>query len=266
MKHLQLNEEKETFWDFFSFIFFSMFNMEIFPFVATLIVGIPAILINKLRFLFSLQLFPIFNIFDTIRSVLYSIQVRYKQFLSTAFLLVILILFYASVTLFYFRTMDDGTELCSSYLECFLYLFNYGIRAGGVPFNIKINRQDGFWSEFLFSWVFYFIIILIVLNIINGIIVDTFQALREQNNQIDEEKTNVCFICSLHRSNFEIKGIDFDYHQQHEHNIDNYFKYILKIRKTDEHDLNSIDFQVFNSIKQHKIEFFPIKKAKSLEN
>ena len=266
MKHLQLSQEKETFWDFFSFIISSMFNMEIFPFVATLIVGIPAILINKLRFLFSLQLFPIFNIFDTIRSVLYSIQVRYKQFLSTAFLLVILILFYASVTLFYFRTMDDGTELCSSYLECFLYLFNYGIRAGGVPFNIKIDRQDGFWSEFLFSWVFYFIIILIVLNIINGIIVDTFQALREQNNQIDEEKTNVCFICSLHRSNFEIKGIDFDYHQQHEHNIDNYFKYILKIKKTDEHDLNSIDFQVFNSIKQHKIEFFPIKKAKSLEN
>ena len=266
MKHLQLITEKENFWDFFSFIFSSMFNMEIFPFVATLLVGIPAILFKKFRFLFSLQLFPIFNIFDTIRSVLFSIKVRYKQFLSTAFLLVILILFYASVTLFYFRTLDDGTELCSSYLECFLYLFNYGIRAGGVPFNIKIDSQDGFWSEFVFSWVFYFIIILIVLNIINGIIVDTFQALREQNNLIDEEKTNVCFICSLHRSNFQIKGIDFDYHQQHEHNIENYFKYILKIRKTDEHDLNSIDFQVFNSIKQHKIEFFPIKKAKSLEN
>jgi hypothetical protein len=76
----------------------------------------------------------------------------------------------------------------------------------------------------------------------------------------------VCFICSLHRSNFEIKGIDFEYHQNTEHNIENYFRYLLKILRTDEHDLNSIDFQVFNSIKQHKIDFFPIKKAKSLEN
>ena len=200
------------------------------------------------------------------RDVLFAVKVRYKQFISTAFLLVILILFYAALTFYYFRQMDDGTELCSSYLECFVYLFNYGIRAGGVPFNIKIESQVGFYSEFLYSWVFYFIIILIVLNIINGIIVDTFQALRENANETEEEKSNVCFICSLHRSDFEIKGIDFEFHTNTEHKIENYFNYLLKVQRTDEHDLNSIDFQVFNSIKQHKIEFFPIKKAKSLEN
>ena len=100
----------------------------------------------------------------------------------------------------------------------------------------------------------------------SGIIVDKFQDLREKNNELYEEKENVCFICSLHRSNFEIKGIDFEYHQQHEHNIGNYFHYLMKINRTDEHDLNSIDFQVYNAFQQKKIEFFPIKKAKSLEN
>ena len=61
-------------------------------------------------------------------------------------------------------------------------------------------------------------------------------------------------------------GIDFEYHTSQQHNIDNYFSYLLKSLKTDEHDLNSIDFQVLNAFKQNKIEFFPIKKAKSLES
>ncbi len=265
IKKLKTSEEKVPFLDVIKFFFVSIFNLEIFPFIWTFFFGIIALLSPQLNFLFSLQLFPIFNIFDTMRDVLFAVKVRYKQFISTAFLLVILILFYAALTFYYFRQMDDGTELCSSYLECFVYLFNYGIRAGGVPFNIKIESQVGFYSEFLYSWVFYFIIILIVLNIINGIIVDTFQALRENANETEEEKSNVCFICSLHRSDFEIKGIDFEYHTNMEHKIENYFNYLLKVQRTDEHDLNSIDFQVFNSIKQHKIEFFPIKKAKSLE-
>ena len=114
--------------------------------------------------------------------------------------------------------------------------------------------------------MFYFILILVILNIAAGIIVDKFHDLREKNEELYEEKENVCFICSLHRSNFEIKGIDFEYHQKQEHNIENYFHYLMKINRMDEHDLNSIDFQVYNAYLQNKIVFFPIKKAKSLED
>ena len=266
IKFVRCREDKVTKLETMKFIVESVCNLEIFCFIWTFVWGMFAVLSSNLHFLFSLQLFSIFNIFPTMRSVLFAVKVKLNQFASTGFLLVILILFYAAVTFYFFKYNDDGSLLCDSYLECFLYLFNSGIRAGGVPFEVKTRGMEGFWSEFVFSWVFYFLIILIILNIVNGIIVDTFQALREQNNEIDEEKYNVCFICSLHRSNFEIKGIDFEYHQNTEHNIENYFRYLLKILRTDEHDLNSIDFQVFNSIKQHKIDFFPIKKAKSLEN
>ena len=64
---------------------------------------------------------------------------------------------------------------------------------------------------------------------------------------------------------YVLYAVYFEFHINTEHKIENYFNYLLKVQRTDEHDLNSIDFQVFNSIKQHKIEFFPIKKAKSLE-
>ena len=249
-----IKKEEKTYQDYIE----PITNGEILPFLWTFIFGFLGLFYN---FFYPFQLFTIFSISETMSSVLYSIQVRYKQFVSTAFLLVILIFFYAALTLYFFNVKDDMTMLCSSYLECFLYLFNYGLRAGGVPFEPKIIDQRGFWGEFVYSWVFYFLIILIILNIVNGIIVDTFQALREENNKINDERENICFICQIPRSIFESKGIDFEYHTSNEHNVYFYFCYLFKIKKRDVHDLNSVDFQVYNAIVDNKVEFFPLDKA-----
>ena len=101
-----------------------------------------------------------------------------------------------------------------------------------------------------------------MLNIINGIIVDTFQELREKNNERDYKLINECYICSLDRANFEIKGISYDDHVIQSHNVVNYYVYLSKVILTDEHDLNSLDSQVLNSFKEMRIDFFPIKKTK----
>ena len=231
---------------------------EITPFLLSFIFGLLGL---KYTFCYCFQLLPIFNVSETMGSVLFSIKVRYLQFLAATFLLFILILFYAACTLYFFNINDDGSYLCTSYFQCFLYLFNDGLRAGGVPFEPKIGSQPGFWSEFIYSWIFYFLIILIILNIINGIIVDTFQDLKEKNSKIAEEKQNICFICQLSRSQFESKGLDFNYHLSKEHNVYYYFCYLFKVKGEDVHDLNSVDFQVFNSISENKVEFFPIDRA-----
>jgi len=244
----------------------SLVNTEIFPFIWTLLFGVLGIVSEETHFLFSLQLFPIFTLFEMMRNVLDAVNTRYKQFLSVAFLIVFLIMFFSGITYYFFNYNSDGERLCSSYLNCFSYLLNSGLRSGGLPFNIKISGQEGFWGEFVFNWSFYLIFILFILNITGGIIIDKFDELRKEKKKLYEEKENICFICSLHRSNFEIKGIRFKDHQTQEHNIANYFHYLMKINRTDEHDLNSIDFQVYNSFKEKKIVFFPIKKAKSLEN
>ena len=62
-------------------------------------------------------------------------------------------------------------------------------------------------------------IVLVFLNAINDIIVDTFQSLREEANELYEIKMNICFICSLNRTIFEKIGLDFEQHKEREHNI-----------------------------------------------
>ena len=261
-----------TYWESFKskvlFLNTLMKNPEIRPLAYNFAIGIKAILGNEVYFYYSLQLFSIFSFFPTMESVIIFVKSRYKQFLSAALLICIMILFYSSVSFFLFRNEfyneDINQNNCDSLLHCFLYLFNYGIRSGSLGLPLKKIEEKQYWSEFIFDWVFYFILILIMLNIINGIIVDTFQALREQNNEKEHVKNNVCYICSIDRSKFEMKGVDYDYHLQKEHNILNYFHYIIKVLRTFEQDLNSMDFEVLKAIKASSTDFFPVKKALSL--
>jgi len=51
----------------------------------------------------------------------------------------------------------------------------------------------------IFDLSFFIIVIIIGLNIIFGIIVDTFSQLRDEKNFIEEDNKRVCFICSLQR-------------------------------------------------------------------
>src|SRR5437870_5562232 len=114
--------------------------------------------------------------------------------------------------------------MCMSFSHCFMTMLNYGIRSGGIgDFGSVKSLDDAFyWSHFILSWIFYFIVILIMLNIINGIIIDTFQDLREKNERQDDCRYNMCYVCSNERSRFEMCGLDFEEHRKKEHSIKEY--------------------------------------------
>ena len=247
-------------------------DQDIFYLVFSFFFGVIANFDKRYHFAFSLLLFPIFEFFPTMKSVTLSVQMRYQQFSYTAFLIVILILLYSSISFLYFQdsyySVDLGQNICSSYLQCFLTMFNYGIRSGGIgDFSSYKSYEDkkNYWGNFIFNWIFYFSIVLIMINIVNGIIVDTFQALREESSLKFEALNNICFICSLKRSKFEINGLNYAKHTNNEHNLQNYFHYLIKVKSSVENDLNSLDYQVLNDMKEEKFDFFPIKKAISLE-
>lgn len=68
---------------------------------------------------------------------------------------------------------------------CFVYVLNYGLRAGGGVGEPLISPDpnvdlDTFTSRVFFDLTFFIIIIIIWMNIIFGIIIDTFAALRDE--------------------------------------------------------------------------------------
>jgi ryanodine receptor 2 len=135
----------------------------------------------------------------------------------------------------------------------------------GFGFSIKAYEDDNYWTEFIFEWVFYFTIMLIMVNIINGIIVDTFQGEREKTNKIKEVKMNSCYICSFKKAKFEAQGVDFKHHIRNEHNIFNYYQYLLKVDKIQNpEDLNFSEYCIKKSLEKGETDFFPDNKSVSL--
>ena len=106
------------------------------------------------------------------------------------------------------------------------------------------------------------------MNIIFGIIIDTFKVLRNKNNEIFQEKNNLCYICFLTQTEFDKEQQDFEMHIKKDHNIWNYIYFIFYIynkfsteysgieskvkRKLDTKDINWIPFMATEKIKGEK--------------
>ena len=146
-------------------------------------------------------------------------------------------------------------------------MLNTGVRGGaGMGFGIKKIDQKGFFIEFFLEMCNFILVSLVFMNMITGIICDSFGSVREKKNEDNEVKENTCYICSLHREKFEKNGIKFDNHKETDHNVMNYFNYIYKVDQTDESDLNSLDYQVKQSYKNKRTDFFPINTCLSLSS
>jgi uncharacterized membrane protein YdcZ (DUF606 family) len=67
--------------------------------------------------------------------------------------------------------------------------------AGFITTNV--NNSPNF--KFFFDLFYILLMILFVTQIIAGLIIDTFAALRERDYKIQEDKIKICFICGLDR-------------------------------------------------------------------
>jgi len=105
-----------------------------------------------------------------------------------------------------------------------------------------------------------------MVNIINAIIVDAFQDIRLETNKKKESIMNNCYICSLNRTIFEIKGIKFDDHISKEHKVIDYVLYLIRLSDVGKNDLNKIDSFSKYCFENRKYNFFPVETSISLRN
>ncbi len=79
------------------------------------------------------------------------------------------------------------------------------------------GNQDRYLVRFIYDLSFFAIITVIFLNIIFGIIIDTFGGLRDEKNAMYEDMKSKCFICGLDRYLFDKEGAGFDTHIEKDH-------------------------------------------------
>jgi len=105
--------------------------------------------------------------------------------------------------------------------------------------------------------MFFIVLILILLNIIFGIIIDTFAKLSEEQHEMEHDKHEKCFICGDSKASLEKKSVNFHLHTEDEHSIWNYVDYLIMLKFVDAQETNAINSYVIEMVNDKKIAWFP---------
>ena len=234
-------------------------------------------LIIKNNISYSLLLLPILIINKTLKSLIISIKLNFYQFCLT-FCFAFIIIFIFSEINFFFLNSDFITELdyyednyCKTLIFSFLNALDNGLRArGGLgDSSIRISflkNKKHYITRLILDDIFFLLIIILMIDMVFGIVIKSFDELRHTNQKYHSDKLNYCLICHSNRELLEKMRINFNDHIENDHNIWNYVEYMISLKLRDIHDLNAINQYVRTKMDKKDISWLPTYKDINIEN
>lgn len=141
----------------------------------------------------------------------------------TALLMAVIIFIYTTIGFFYLQDtyidlnvnkFEDvpNENFCTTMLQCYVKMLDAGLRNGGgigdATLPIVFDNKEMYFVKFAFDCTFHILVIIVMINILFGIIIDTFAQLRDLKQSIDLDMRNICFICSIDRNTVRISHFD----------------------------------------------------------
>uniref|UniRef100_A0A671SQG8 Inositol 1,4,5-trisphosphate receptor n=1 Tax=Sinocyclocheilus anshuiensis TaxID=1608454 RepID=A0A671SQG8_9TELE len=163
--------------------------------------------------------------------------------------------------------IEDKERTCDSLLMCIVTVLSHGLRSGGGVGDVlrKPSKEEPlFAARVIYDLLFFFMVIIIVLNLIFGVIIDTFADLRSEKQKKDEVLKTTCFICGLERDKFDNKTVTFEEHIKVEHNMWHYLFFIVLVKVKDSTEFTGPESYVAEMIREHNLDWFPRMRAMSL--
>ncbi len=222
--------------------------------------------------IFSTDLFSTFLLLDivmknsTTRDVLNSVVYPRKQLGMTVVLGIFVAYIFSFIEFYYFRDefVGDAAGNCQNLWSCMKVVTGYGLRLGGGIGDIMRHTLG---KRYSVDMLYYIIVLIILLNVVFGIIIDTFSELRSIKLERYRDTTETCFICGIDKQVFDRASDSNDGFKKHiktEQNMWNYFYFILYIWEQDKDDDDGLEQYVRRCIDATDINWFPINKAMSL--
>ena len=215
-----------------------------------------------------LNLLMIVNISTTTRNIILATIQHAKQLFMTFLFGIFIILFFSVIIMQYFSDeFNEGFGIivdCDTLFDSFMYTISQGqTQGGGIGdvMSIVDPHKSNFFGKFFLQISFFLIINIIFLNVIFGIIIDTFSYLREENIALAKDRKNVCFVCGLSRFDFSKKNIDFKLHGLYEHNQWHYIGYLYYLSVVGINNLDGVGTFVWESFLKKRTDWIPIGKT-----
>jgi hypothetical protein len=214
--------------------------------------------------LLSIHLLDVIVRDELTKAVVNAVVYPRKQLMMTAVLGGFILYIYAVLVFFWYPANESDN--CITLARCTTSITNFGVRNGEIAQDIEYSIDEPEWTEknFFFDTTYFWIITVVLLNIIFGIIVDTFGDLRGQESDKYEDMSNLCFVCNIDRNSFERENIKFNTHIKEQHNMWAYLKFLIHLRTKEEDEYNGLEDYVAACLEKESIDWLPVNRASVL--
>ena len=217
---------------------------------------------------FSFHLLDVLYRYPSLQNVIKSITLP-KESLLVSFLFLLIIVYFFGIVAYAYFYFDFNPGECENLFECFCAVFDKGFKSDGgiggylqdwTPGEINVGRL-------FFDNAYNILIIIIMMNIVQGLTVDTFAVLRKQHEKDKEDRENKCFICGLEKESIErATNRPFKHHTFYEHNEWKYVHFIGYLEDKEETEYTGIESYVVEKIAKKDVSWFPQQEALSIKN
>jgi len=224
-------------------------------------------------YFFAFHLLNIVYNNQLLQRVILAVTQNGESLLWVAVLHVIIIYIYALSAFALLRSnlsSEAGVPLyCSDLAQCSVTMLRYGL-IGEIFDNMLPHESEASFHKFgmtaIFHITFFILITTIGLNIVFGIILDTFSELRDMKWTAESDMNSTCFICGRNNYEFETTGQGFEHHVKEEHNMWSYIFFFIHLESCRQNDYTDLENYVADQIENKRWDFFPIGQAMSLSS
>jgi hypothetical protein len=221
---------------------------------------------------------------STLQNVIKSVTIPFSSLALSSLLGMICIFIFTVFGFFFFPdefyNEDQSIDECSNVMLCFVTFLHGGfLSGGGIADHLgdlghEPVRADSteFSLRVTYDIAFFVMIIILLLNIIFGIIIDTFGSLREEQHEQHRLETSFCFICGIAKEEFDARALDatatgahqldFAGHVKLEHNMWDYMYFRIYLSLKDPNNYNGVESYISKLAGEDDISWIP--KGKTL--
>jgi len=220
---------------------------------------------------FSFHLLDIVNKYNALQDVFRAVTLNGTSLLLTAIFGVIVIWIYAimgyaflSEDFVAWDDISDGpVEMCTDLVVCWISTLSTGLRKGdlGEVMQTVPAGDPNYGSMMIYQFSYWAIVVTVLLNLIFGIIIDTFSELRSVAAATKNQMENTCFVCGIDRFTLDTKGGGFERHIKHDHNMWQYLYLMCYLWVKDPTTYNGWEQHVAKCIDAGDTSFLPRNNA-----
>eukprot|EP00451_Oxyrrhis_marina_P030428 CAMPEP_0204370556 /NCGR_PEP_ID=MMETSP0469-20131031/45822_1 /ASSEMBLY_ACC=CAM_ASM_000384 /TAXON_ID=2969 /ORGANISM="Oxyrrhis marina" /LENGTH=992 /DNA_ID=CAMNT_0051360491 /DNA_START=18 /DNA_END=2996 /DNA_ORIENTATION=- len=222
------------------------------------------------EFLYAFLVFDAVFQIEVLRNVLQAVVTPAKQLVLTGFLILLILYGFSLIAMFAFGDIFIAFPLEGAPVTATFFMNTvYDLMLPGTVIAVTENHPQTLMFRFMFDITFWTIFSVVLLNIIFGIIVDTFSALRTDAQRRADRARGFCFICDLSLNTIEAAmaagrgstGSGFVIHINEEHSVWDYIYFIFYIKGKDPTQYTGAEHILRSQIDHADVGWLPYTRA-----